>query len=62
MHVTSKTRGFGILFYSIAALSVALGIALSFSGSARAGTLLIVLSIPVACGTALKLGHLKPWY
>jgi hypothetical protein len=39
----------------------ALGIALSFSGSVRTGTLLIALSVAVAGSTAVRLGHLKKW-
>jgi|GEM_PF-2224586 len=61
MNTTPNTRRFGILIYSTAAVLVALGIALSFSGSVRTGNLLIMLSIVVACSTAIRLGHLKRW-
>jgi hypothetical protein len=61
MNIMSKNRGFGTFFYSTAAIMVGLGIALNISGSVRIGTLLIVLSIAVAGGTAVTLGHLKMW-
>jgi predicted nucleic acid-binding Zn ribbon protein len=59
MNTKSKTKGFGILFYSIAAVLVLLGIVLNVSGSVRIGTLLIVLSVSFVCSTAVRMGHLK---
>ena len=61
MNTTTKTKRFGILFYSIATVLVLLGVGLNVSGSVRVGTLLIGLSIVLACGTAVRLGHLKRW-
>jgi hypothetical protein len=61
MITTTKTKRFGILFYSIATVLVLLGVALNLSGSVRVGTLLIVVSITMACSTAVRLGHLKRW-
>ena len=58
---TTTAKRFGILFYSIATVLVLLGVALNVSGSLRVGTLLIVLSITMACSTAVRLVHLKRW-
>jgi hypothetical protein len=59
--ITTTTKRFGILFYSIAIVLVLLGVALNVSGSVSVGTLLIGMSIVVGCSTALRLGHLKRW-
>ena len=61
MNTTTKTKRFGILFYSTAIVLVLLGVALNVSGSVRVGTMLIGMSIVVAISTALRLGHLKRW-
>jgi hypothetical protein len=58
---TTTTKRFGILFYSIAIVLVLLGVALNLSGSVSVGTLLISMSIVMACSTAVGLGHLKRW-
>jgi carbon starvation protein CstA len=60
MNTKSKTKGFGIFIYSIATVSALLGVALNFSGI-LIGTLFILLGITFACGTAIRLGHLKRW-
>ena len=61
MNTTTKTKRFGILFYSTAIVLVLLGVALNLSGSVRVGTLLIGIGIVTACSTAVRLGHLKRW-
>jgi len=60
VNTKSKSKGFGILLYSIAAVSALLGIALNVSG-VLIGTLFILVSITLGCATAVRLGHLKRW-